>query len=980
MNIIMHCGGIPFDGNTIKEKSLGGSETAAYYMARELVKLQHDVILFTNSINEGVFDGVQYAYSGEVSQQFPLGIRFEEFASTVPSDVLIIQRHPLAFNKPYASKLNILWLHDLALHRQTQYIANQAIRIDGYFVVSEYHKKQVCAVYGLNPDYVFPVKNGVDLELFDSLQDTKNFKKNLGLEGKKILTYSSRPERGLENLVGENGIMERLLKRAPEYHLVVCGYDNTTPQMEAYYNMLWERCEKLPNVTNVGALSKWKLAKLMRHAFYHVYPTEFEEVSCITVMECAAAELPMLASDVGAISETSRNSGTYLIPLKDGKADIGQFTALLTGGMPAEFRAQLCGRQKNKRKDYSWHTSALGFNLAIHRCKSLAVKSTSSILKHCIRTSDIHALHECLYTFAPNNITLAAQKEFEQCYDFYLKDNFKDHYAQYYEYEKDRGVKYGPEQLDGNNRFETVSGIIEMVSGRVLDYGCAHGHYTINLAKRFPNIHFVGVDINQRNINTAKKWAKDDDVKNVSFICSSYPDYFPDETLFDAVIAAEVLEHVGDVNEALRNLHSYLKPNGLMIWTTPYGPWEAIGYKEHHPYRAHLYHFERADIEQMVAHFDNFKIIVAPSGSTPQGEIIGSYVTLYNVADQSITAKEYKKESSIIPAKQTLTLCLLVKDCPDTLRRCLESVCDVVDEYIIGVDETSIKGTKDAIDELFLSNKFLYSTRKIIDVKSPLEIGFNNARNQLLEHCNGDWILWLDSDEFINDQVLLHKLLRNNMFVSYAVEQHHMSFNPPGTLKIDKPTKLFRNNLGIKFHGLVHEHPEMIPGEGIPFTCAVPLTVVHVGYDNEEIRRGRFRRNLSLLARERELNPNRPLNNFLWIRDLAQMNQYEIEKTNQLSETIIDRARQCVDEWEILVKKDVRLALEALPFYSACVRTLNNSGFDVGLTFDCSKDSGGVRLNEVEPVEGRFYSKKHLNMFLDKLVELRVKDYESKYY
>ena len=36
MHIVLYAGGIPFDGETIEERSLGGSESAAYYVAKEL--------------------------------------------------------------------------------------------------------------------------------------------------------------------------------------------------------------------------------------------------------------------------------------------------------------------------------------------------------------------------------------------------------------------------------------------------------------------------------------------------------------------------------------------------------------------------------------------------------------------------------------------------------------------------------------------------------------------------------------------------------------------------------------------------------------------------------------------------------------------------------------------------------------------------------------------------------------------------------
>jgi hypothetical protein len=57
--ICIHCGGLPFNGETIPSgKSLGGSESAAYFMAKELVKLGHKVVVFTNMPKPGKWDGV----------------------------------------------------------------------------------------------------------------------------------------------------------------------------------------------------------------------------------------------------------------------------------------------------------------------------------------------------------------------------------------------------------------------------------------------------------------------------------------------------------------------------------------------------------------------------------------------------------------------------------------------------------------------------------------------------------------------------------------------------------------------------------------------------------------------------------------------------------------------------------------------------------------------------------------------------------
>jgi len=286
MFIIMHCMGMPFDGATVAKRSLGGSETAAYYVAKGLAEKGHRVTLFTNINKESECDGVRYVPNGEITQESPLGQNFHWYATQTPHDICIIQRHPQAFAYHWASKINLWWLHDVALYRHKDAVTQMSWNIDGVLTVSNHHKKQVCDVYDLDPDIAYVINNGVDLSLFSN-------KKKTGCSSKPYqLFYSSRPERGLENLVEPGGIMEKLGK---DYELSVCAYENTTPQMEDYYAYLWSRCDEMENVTNLGSLTKEELAKRMQLSDVHVYPTEFEEVSCITAMEAAAAGLPFIS-------------------------------------------------------------------------------------------------------------------------------------------------------------------------------------------------------------------------------------------------------------------------------------------------------------------------------------------------------------------------------------------------------------------------------------------------------------------------------------------------------------------------------------------------------------------------------------------------------------------------------------------------------------------------------------------------------------
>ena len=52
----------------------------------------------------------------------------------------------------------------------------------------------------------------------------------------------------------------------------------------------------------------------------------------------------------------------------------------------------------------------------------------------------------------------------------------------------------------------------------VLELGCGKGEYTINLAKKFPKINYIGIDIKGSRIWKGAKFANDHKIKNVRFL------------------------------------------------------------------------------------------------------------------------------------------------------------------------------------------------------------------------------------------------------------------------------------------------------------------------------------------------------------------------------------------------------------------------------------------------------------------------------
>lgn len=990
MLITLHCGGMPFNGTTIYERSLGGSESAAYYMAKELAAKGHKVTLFTNTQQESETEGVKYVPMGQQSEQYPLGDLFHYYATHTPTDVMIIQRNPKAFLYKWASKINLWWIHDLALYRSKGMVEDMMWNVDGVLTVSEWHKKQVCEVYGLNEDIVYPITNGVDLSLFEGEILYKPIKAVYGQKepdsNQIALLFSSRPERGLENLVKHDGVMERLAKINSNYHLYVCAYDNITEQMRSYYEMLYQRCDELPNVTNLGALTKQELADVMRQCDMHVYPSNFEETSCITAMEDMAAGLPLIASWVGALPETTEGSGTLLIDLKDGEVDTDSFvSAIDTIGGKLKDQAD---KQRAKAPYYSWAKAAERLEKAIKICFIKTANNPESTVRDLIQKSDYYAAKQALSMLVNNPIAEKIKEELETCYAFTQEPVWDEHYANYYQYEKDRGVEYGPEDISNNARYRHVASLVSNLSdgSTILDYGCAHGHYTVTLAKENPEKHFIGIDITESNIRKAKKWAESEKLSNVFFILGRVENggIVSDPgaktiPLADCIIAAEVLEHVSDPDEHVNTLQKYLKDQGLMIVTTPYGPWEAQGYKEHWPWRAHVYHFEREDLADLWGHNQNFNIVNVPSGGTKEGDCLGSYVTSWvnnKVASGSI---DYRRKLSLSAPRQTLSVCMIVKDASASIQRCLQSVMPYADELIIAFDPTCDLPTRD-ITIGYTQSAWPEKAFTVFEGDSPLEVGFDEARNATINKASGDWVMWIDADEYLHDGQNLMKYLRNNQYNGYAIKQHHFSMDPVGIMKTDLPIRVFRNHQDIKFNGKVHEHPEQKLNEGVGHVTVVhDLCILHDGYTDEKVRRGRFQRNIDLLVRDRKENPDRTLGKFLWLRDLAQMSQWEMEETRgQITSSMMRRADEGIELWRDLLKnKELRVVVDSLSYYST-LSQIKGHGFEMEVQLD-TNNYGHAHANEVQPVHAYFNSKEDAQTLMNLVFEERTKNYEAKY-
>lgn len=107
--------------------------------------------------------------------------------------------------------------------------------------------------------------------------------------------------------------------------------------------------------------------------------------------------------------------------------------------------------------------------------------------------------------------------------------------------------------------------VLKLNAASVLDVGCGFGFVLSHLDGKVRRL--VGVDMNADGLEIARKAAPSAEL--VHQTAAELP--FPDSS-FDVVVLSDVIEHVGDQNQALvvSEARRVLKPDGKLILTVPH--------------------------------------------------------------------------------------------------------------------------------------------------------------------------------------------------------------------------------------------------------------------------------------------------------------------------------------------------------------------------------------------------------------------------
>ena len=134
---------------------------------------------------------------------------------------------------------------------------------------------------------------------------------------------------------------------------------------------------------------------------------------------------------------------------------------------------------------------------------------------------------------------------------------------------------------------------------KILDVGVGLGRLLSQLTL---NVEKYGVDISKSYLNEAKN-------KGINVCLSKIEELPYNDNSFDVIVTTDVLEHVFDLNQCVREIKRVLKPNGYLIVRVPYKE-DLSAYVNYDLYEfIHLRNFDENSLDLFFRKIFNFQFI-----------------------------------------------------------------------------------------------------------------------------------------------------------------------------------------------------------------------------------------------------------------------------------------------------------------------------------------------------------------------------------
>lgn len=207
-----------------------------------------------------------------------------------------------------------------------------------------------------------------------------------------------------------------------------------------------------------------------------------------------------------------------------------------------------------------------------------------------------------------------------------------------------------------------------------------------------------------------------------------------------------------------------------------------------------------------------------------------------------------------------LSQCMIVKNEEKNIRTALSWGKKIVCEQIV-VDTGSTDRTVEIAEEMGAK---VFHFAWIED--------FSAAKNFAIEQASGDWIAFLDADEYFNqeDSEKLMTIIQNsakqlrNEKLPGVIRSAWLQLDDSGKIfSTSVQDRIFMNAPGLRYQNKIHENLKYKEtGQFILIDASKSLSIYHTGYSHSSYQKsGKIDRNINMLQKELEANPS---DNNLW--------------------------------------------------------------------------------------------------------------------
>jgi glycosyltransferase involved in cell wall biosynthesis len=283
--------------------ALGGSEKAVAYISNCFPKDFN--IFISGHVKNETIDNIQYIHFNELTN----------LIERTPFHTVIVSRY-IGFYEMFKTcsfYQSFVWAHDTLLLpygcnlNVTHILKKWNNYIDGCVCLTEWHKTIFSEKYPELKNKITLINNGLDLTSFPNV-DSDNILKNNKIKNKFI--YSSRPDRGLNILLK---LWPQIIEQIPDATLTISTYGSFPSNAEEV--AMKTLIDATHSIHYLGKLNVEQLYNEMSTAEFWLYPTHWQETSCITALEMLMSEVICLYYPVAGLVNTV---GDYGIQIKPG--------------------------------------------------------------------------------------------------------------------------------------------------------------------------------------------------------------------------------------------------------------------------------------------------------------------------------------------------------------------------------------------------------------------------------------------------------------------------------------------------------------------------------------------------------------------------------------------------------------------------------------------------------------------------------------